>query len=752
MNPSLHRPSSSSLFFLALLATTLAMDARPAVADPGKEDGPLVKPVTELTQELVDDVQADYLFPLQVLPRVDLASLKVGLQRPIDVAQGQVHSSALLGAFQLSLDCAGERPVLKVHVDFKRLSHAATYEVLLSITGKVSAPSPSAPESAPKGSDQTPSGTPPAGPELKQQTMTIKLVHPEGQLRLATGPLVIERNQQWLRPDEIFPPELQLTEQTGRTLVTVKRFSVIDGPTQEERHLAAGLSPRLPVTVPAGLTVPASFTLWGDFPPGTSKGSLQLEADQLKTPLLVPYEVHRRLYWGWVPLLFLLASGLGWFVRTYLKSRQEFLALQSQASELLERLDALRRRSPDSAALELADPASRLERCFDSKDPKVLADAIKAADEALGKALAQRTKLRQDLLAGLEQSLDAIRQSVTLPAELQHPCDAVGQRLEAARQALLQDDLREMKKCREQVDPLLRELWRASIEWAESVQSSLGMRAVLAPANNPPPPDERVKRVSEALDRVVQLRTTPLGAVETILRPLSSAIDLGGMLARQLRDELRDTVEACITALQLPSDSEHTTRLRSVVAVEVSSVNLKATFAALTAAASGLHKAVGEVLKALYPDLLANDRQIAELLSKSEYEAAIRLAQSTRSFSRGAEVAPAGAQPRATRTLAQNRPAANEQQGPAPSHSLVVLANAPTPLEVLRARTTAELARATVLRTIGYMLLSTVLATLVYGPKFVGTWTEIGGLFAFGFGADFTVGTVLEDLLGKMKK
>lgn len=87
-----------------------------------------------------------------------------------------------------------------------------------------------------------------------------------------------------------------------------------------------------------------------------------------------------------------------------------------------------------------------------------------------------------------------------------------------------------------------------------------------------------------------------------------------------------------------------------------------------------------------------------------------------------------------------------------PSSSLVVLANAPTPLEVLRARTAAELAHATALRTIGYMLLSAVLATLVYGPKFVGTWTEIGGLFAFGFGADFTVGTVIEDLLGKIKK
>lgn len=752
MNPSLHRQTSSSLFFLALLATTLAMDARPAVADSGKEDGPLVKPVTELTQELVDDVQADYLFPLQVLPRVDLASLKIGQERPIDVAQGQVHSSALLGAFQLSLDCAGARPALKVHVDFNRLSHAATYEVLLSITGNVSAPSPSAPEPAQKVLDQTPSGTPPKGPELKQQTMTIKLIHPEGQLRLATGPLVIERNQQWLRPDEIVPPELQLTEQTGRTLVNVKRFSVLDGPTQEERHLTAGLNPKLPVRVPAGITVPVSFTLWGDFPPGTSKGSLQLEADQLKTPLLIPYEVHRRLYWGWVPLLFLLASGLGWFIRTYLKSRQEYLALQSQASELLERLDALRRRSPDSAAVELTDSASELERCFNSQDPKDLAEAIKAADDALGKAIAQRTKLRQDLLAGLEQSLDVIRQSVTLPAELRSPCEAVGQGLEAARQALLQDDLREMKKCREQADPPLRELWRASIEWAESAQIALGMLAVLAPANKAPPPDERTNRVSEALGRVVQLRATPLGEVETILRPLSSAIDLGAMLARQLRDELRDAAEACISALQLPGDSEHTARLRSVVAVEVSPENLKATFAALTAAASGLQKAVGEMLKALYPDQLANDRQIAELLGKSEYEAAIRLAQSTQSFSRGAESAPAGPPPRATRKLAQNKPAVAEPQRPVPSSSLVVLANAPTPLEVLRARTAAELAHATALRTIGYMLLSAVLATLVYGPKFVGTWTEIGGLFAFGFGADFTVGTVIEDLLGKIKK
>lgn len=718
----------------------------PKAAEPGVmgltsvRDSGLVKPLTDLSQELLDDTQHEYLFPLEVLAGVNPDSVALSPGTPIDVAHGQVHKNALRAAFVPSLELQGARPVLKLRVDFKLITQPGMYEVLLGITG----------------SAMPVAGN--AGP-LLQQYLTLKLSHPEGQLRASAGTFVIEKNDAWFWSSvTLNPAHLQLTETGLRTRIEVKRFAAIQEPTQDERRVTAGIDFALPVQVPAGTTTSVPFMLRGGFPPGVSKGSFQLEGDQLRSPLLVSYEVHRRMYWGFVPLIFFLSGLFGWLVRIYLKHWRERAALQAQANELLLRIEEQQHSGLDATQnTALIDAAKLLEQKYNSVDTAELSTAISAADDALRKSIAERSKQRQELLVAINQDLDALRRRMTLPAELHKLSEAMNEALEATQREIIVDNLHVARTRRLEADQALRQLCEKMILWGERVQSSL---AILdswpqAPGLAVPPVLRDNAKASLKLVTCFDLNQTL--TVEGALKPLLEALRAVGTLARQLKEQLRVVAESCSTELRLserPDGTAPNAALLGAAAVDLS--DLSQPFTALSTAWSQLKRAILSAIRVVHPQGVASAQQGIETSiaqgNLGEAIAQARSAEAPASPQRGSTVnstTPLSSRVSASPSASAEIAAAVNGERPA---ALVVLDRAPAPLRVRHARSLAELRRATWVRSVCYVVLSTAAATLLYGPKFYGTWAEVFALIAFGFSSDFTVGTVLEETINKLKK
>jgi len=341
---------------------------------------------------------------IAVQPKVAAKDLSV-LARPLDVSVGSRHELPWVQAFEAVWH--GEPPAaaseaktpaplafgIELRIDTSALPGPDTYEVLLAVQHKGS---------------------------TEQQTLRLQIGIPAATLRAKTG-LLIEQTLPWWGGSARAGTPLLVVTETGRKSYAELHGAVsvvTDSPQMSAVHGEVLLVDK-PV-VPRGEMQTIRFKTSGEFPLGTVKGMLDLQAPQLSTSAVVPFEVRTRRDHVLIILLILLGLVAGLLTRTVLSAR---IALGEQ----LVKLDTLR----DSLTADAAQQADRatikklhalvrsLDEAQKSTNPQQISDRLRDAEterreimQALSSArttIEARLQAHQKLLA---EPLDALPPTV----------------------------------------------------------------------------------------------------------------------------------------------------------------------------------------------------------------------------------------------------------------------------------------------------------------------------------------------------
>ncbi|HEX8190914.1 MAG TPA: hypothetical protein VF586_21320 [Pyrinomonadaceae bacterium] len=184
------------------------------------------------------------------------------------------------------------------------------------------------------------------------QALTFKLTRPAAKLS-APATLVVEQVQPLFADNYDVRPEFTLREAGGRSRLS--DLSI----TQTEAHTGkdAPVQQKLRFDVPAGgippsQRVPVPYSTSGEFPLGSTKGSVEIASSQLAEPVTFNYEVRARRGRGVIWLL--LAAGLvvGYLIRTKLEQLIALGESQAKGLELRGRILAAKEKHKDRTFAE----------------------------------------------------------------------------------------------------------------------------------------------------------------------------------------------------------------------------------------------------------------------------------------------------------------------------------------------------------------------------------------------------------------
>jgi len=153
----------------------------------------------------------------------------------------------------------------------------------------------------------------------------------------------------------------------------------------------------------AGETKSVDVDVDGTFPLGTTMGKIELRANELSKPQVVPYEIKARRTTKWI--YFITGAGFlcGWFIRIYLKQQQEIAEASTDASGVVAEILAASSQIPDvSFQRQAAEIRSALSDSLSSGKPEVIRAAAGTAKAALQAAVGEFNRLRQEVVGRVE--------------------------------------------------------------------------------------------------------------------------------------------------------------------------------------------------------------------------------------------------------------------------------------------------------------------------------------------------------------
>ncbi|WPB77361.1 hypothetical protein KYC5002_51325 [Archangium violaceum] len=451
-------------------------------------------------------------------PGGTLDGLDVG-QKPIDVGLGDWHDNSLREAFTatLSESAPGQHPGISLEVQLAKLPQPGTYDVQLSLR---------------------------QGQE--QQFLKLQVLVPEARLRAQATPLV-ERVIGLLNGVEDTPGLFTLSETSGRSRVTNLSIQPVTAATSGDTTLTGNLrfdtapgTPPVPVVIPPGGSADIRYTVSGDFPVGTAKGTVELLSPQLQTPLTVTYEVRTRRTVLWVPLLLVLGLLTGYLLRTWLKYQVELNEKRVAAEALRLKLEEERRLRPDPLYLaslaEVDAPLAQLQ----TLDVKGLSEQLPQVEQRFEAARAEFDKRQTEARARLAEAEQLLSVAWSLPPSTQEAMGRGREALGASRKLLESNSVAAAdQQLKSQLASLAQELREKLRTWRGAVDTQLA-RFDDAPL---PLREEDQKTLSTQIEHLHDaLRQIPLDAAQLELRAvLSGAHDARTMLINtepQLRAQL----------------------------------------------------------------------------------------------------------------------------------------------------------------------------------------------------------------------
>lgn len=740
MKHQYHSPLSPVAIMVVVALSHMFADAASAQAAP-----PWVKlargPAFEMSEvagaaDKPDEVTVHV--PLILLPKIKPEDVTIKL---LDVRLGNRYVQELEAAFTVTEKVStapGHGPFISIKVESTKALAQGTYNLLIEAA--------------------TPSHLPP-------QLLELQLSRPAAKLK-SQPTLVVERV---LTP--LFEPEekglsMTLSEDSGLTSVTNLKSTARDFLGDRGQVISSTIDcPSLPQQIAPGGAEKLSFALVGDFPLGTSRGTVEIRSPQLAEAFPIAFEVHTRRAPWLILLIIILGLMVGYLLRTLLQQRVKLGEMRLQGFTLRDRMRHEAARRPDEVFRCRIDAAVvTLNAVLEARKADELVEAMVNLDTELRDALKQFEERRNKAQEEVDSFEKLVKTRWNLPAGVRAVVEEAGARAEGLRAQLLGDNVKAVEDVLDEARANLAEkLGRTLNEWRGAQKISLEMldRSYL--------PDT----VSTALGKdVTEAQELLEQAADLIVSPTFEDMSAVLGITHRCRARLSDLFKKLQRWLQYES-GEFLQILRKTTVTDATSLaDLEKVTANFTSELAALNEPEGAAtlltperlsqLNAVWREALEKQmegtestddeqRKVTTLLDKRKYTEAARAAfvvieqQRREQLSRSRPGAFQAVEVATVSPLPTELLRSGDGAPPSPPAPIRVVRaeSIPEPVEPGRVRTYRELLRAKFLQFALTGLGIALIGYLLFEGKFVGTFADVAGIFIWAFGLDVTVDTLL---------
>jgi hypothetical protein len=238
--------------------------------------------------------------------------------------------------------------------------------------------------------------------EASVQTVSLTLTQPSPEIEV-TSKFYLDQRYGFFGTSSINRP-LQISETSGKAPLTKIRLADVREPGNlaqvDDGLLKFNLDGE---SLSAGETKSVDVTVEGMFPLGTTAGKIELRANELSKPQVVPYEIKARRTTKWI--YFITGAGFlcGWFIRVFLRKQQEIAEASADASGVVAEILAASSQIPDvTFQRQTAEIRKALSDALNSGKPDVIRLAAGTAKAALQAAVGDFNRLRQEVIGRVE--------------------------------------------------------------------------------------------------------------------------------------------------------------------------------------------------------------------------------------------------------------------------------------------------------------------------------------------------------------
>lgn len=574
----------------------------------------------------------------------------------------------------------------------------------------------------------------------QEQTETLVVVVPAATLR-SLGTLQIRRTRWFWGPPAVTSAVLRLQETSRLSRVTEVGVLSVGG---------NGCLVFKPRSIAPGEVVDLPVEFEGQFPLGSSKGTIQVTASQLAQPYEVAYEVITT----WTKWLLVVVIGfgilVGYLIKTRITGATKLSEARLQAAKVLEDLESQPYRDQEFRD-DLKSQRDALHSALDDGDVGAITERAASAREALRVALEGLRKRKADVqndLAGLWKLVEGqwdLPESID--AALEH-----GRQARPRLQGLLdQGDVgaaeTELAALRREVGTLLH---KAVLAWRQQLLDGLGRLPTKSP-----PLGTLFGDVRRAAEKACVDKLSALDAHADLESALRAVRDARTLVNTFLEAIVRD-LEAMVGQVQAnlgglgdlgPTFGE----LDELGKSRMGDPDIL--LPALNHQSSRLHDALRHAVGAV----ASQDPQVDQLLQAGRYEEAASLAQQTAKRPASGPVqaaAPTAAQPAAGPPGVVRRGSAEPSESPVREAKFFIWQTPSIPMlpraAVIKTQARAELRAAKRLNTTVAAVLAIVTGYLVFENSFVGSLDNIAAAFVWALGVDASVEVLVETLKKKI--
>jgi hypothetical protein len=280
------------------------------------------------------------------------------------------------------------------------------------------------------------------------QPITVRVTRPEPSLTVSS--LLLVDQEYGFFHTTTRSSRLAVSETSGETSLTGVEISDVRDPVGAQPIDDGLLLVQLPGdSLDAGSSANAAVEVTGQFPLQTTAGSLHLRADQLKKPVVVNYQVRARRTPNWIWILTGAGFILGWLIRVSLKERRDWLDAQRVASMAVEEVRKAMATIPDTVVQSrLHQTLNDLQSAAAKLKPTAILDSVNAARLELKSVLEEFYGRRSAVIGQSDVLSSILRRNWQLPhhlmalldnvrEEAQHITDAIERQSVAEAQSRL---------------------------------------------------------------------------------------------------------------------------------------------------------------------------------------------------------------------------------------------------------------------------------------------------------------------------
>jgi hypothetical protein len=610
---------------------------------------------------------------------------------------------------------------------------AGTYKVVVDLTGTVAVAAQDKEAGAAKGKKRVP------------RTLSVELQIVLRPAKLTAIPSIKVVHDRFPWPFETHPSRIvTLTEESEVTNLTRLRIHPSEQATSGDWQVEAGFNANAPDELGAGESV-AVMLEGHDFPLGTTKGQLAIEADQLEQPAMIPFEVKARVYSGFIILVFLGGGLCGWAVRHRLRNTEARAVIEAQLAPLLQKADAEEDINDDVSKQSAIEQArNEVTEALEGTDQVALQTKV----NALGDTIKSAAEARMQIVNGLFKVTDSLKKTLTtawdMPEETADPIAAAVRDVALAERGLVRQDTKAaaaaLTSARNQID-----LAGATVNaWLERAHTST--RRLSNPDTTMPAP-AAVRVEANALVTLVIQKLAAAGLYDQTrnrgFAELASALEPFLRAAHEARSELRRLVGTVVPAFAVEAHAAMDA-LKTAGKTEAEMAALSATIPIKsdTDPADAV-RIVGDAMTAFVSALrpLLQGAEATTQLESGNFVKAVNL-----SLGGGTNISAIANE---RRVLLAGQPLAAPREPQRPAGDALVAPQPPALDPIILAE--SHLAKVRVVRGIVVASIMAVAAWAIYRDSWIGTLGDVFGMGVVAFFTDFTVDAVV-DALGKVKK